>query len=70
MDQFRIRALQGLLNDAELSMDQRRAAETVLRKKLDILVNGAIKHNNRDLLEVFAPLRDNWQETSSECTPC
>jgi len=52
MDRFRVIALENILNDIPtLSSVNRDAAKTVLVKKLGILLNGAKKHNNADLIE-------------------
>ena len=63
MDRFRVRALIGLLETATLSADDRRAAVTELRTRLDILVAGARKHRNQALLDEFTPLHEAWRET-------
>ena len=63
MDRFRVRALIGLLETADLAADDRRAAVAELRSRLDILVAGARKHRNQELIDEFAPLRDLWGET-------
>jgi len=58
MDRFRIRALHRLLTTQNLKTEFRQAAEAMLLSKLDILLKGAIKHQNQALLEEFGPLRD------------
>ena len=70
MDQFRIRSLDRLLRDAELEHEDWEAARHTLLDKLDILVNGAIKHGNRLLFDEFAPLRDSWRNTTSRARSC
>ena len=67
MDRFRIRALHRLLTNEILKPEFRHAAETMLLRKLDILLNGAIKHQNQPLIEEFGPLRETWR-SNLECT--
>jgi glycosyltransferase involved in cell wall biosynthesis len=58
MDRFRIRALHRLLTTQNIRTEFREAAETMLLCKLDILLKGAIKHQNQPLIEEFTPLRE------------
>ncbi len=56
MDRFRIRALRNILASNVLSEDNRRAAQTMLAHKLDILLKGAKKHGNQQVLDEFQPM--------------
>ncbi len=67
MDRFRVRALHRLLTQQTLSAEQRSATTAVLLAKLDILLKGAIKHDNKELIDEFAPLRDFWQQATQSC---
>ncbi|TNF88231.1 MAG: glycosyltransferase [Gammaproteobacteria bacterium] len=67
MDRFRVRALHRLLTQQTLSAEQRSATTAVLLAKLDILLKGAIKHDNKALIAEFAPLRDFWQRARQSC---
>lgn len=60
MDRYRIRALYRLLKTSTLQPAHFRAAEATLLEKLEILINGAVKHGNQALLDEFVPLRDSW----------
>ena len=60
MDQFRIRALHQLLKQNTLDNDQRIAVLAMLAIKLDILLKGARKHDNQQLLDEFQPLQEQW----------
>ena len=51
MDVFRVRSLNKLLQYYPLSQSQRSNVEKVMRKKMNILRKGAIKHNNQVMLE-------------------
>jgi len=52
MDRFRVIALENLLSDAEaLSSSNFEAAHAMLIKKLNILLKGALKHSNAELVQ-------------------
>jgi len=70
MDRFRIRALHRLLTTQNLKTELRQAAEAMLLSKLDILLNGAIKHQNQALIEEFGPLRDSWCGNKTRASIC
>ena len=70
MDRFRIRALQRLLNSESLKPGYRDAAEAMLRYKLDILLKGAVKHQNQSLIDEFGPLRESWRKNSEHAPLC
>ncbi len=58
MDRFRIQALHSLLKLSSLSDEQRQLARDMLIKKSRILLKGARKHNNHQILDTFSPLLD------------
>lgn len=70
MDRFRIRALHRLLCREVLNPGFREAAEAMLLSKLDILLNGAIKHQNQLLIEEFGPLRETWCKNIERASSC
>ena len=70
MDRFRIRALHRLLTTQNLKAELRQAAEAMLLSKLDILLKGAIKHQNQALIEEFGPLRDSWCGNKTRASIC
>jgi glycosyltransferase involved in cell wall biosynthesis len=70
MDRFRIRALHRLLTHETLKTEFRQAAEAMLSRKLDILLKGAIKHQNQPLIEEFGPLRETWCSNAEQASPC
>ena len=70
MDRFRIRALHRLLTTQNLSTEFHQAAAAMLSSKLDILLNGAIKHQNQSLVEEFGPLRDTWCTNNRRTAAC
>ena len=58
MDRFRIRSLERLLEQQQLTRQQYFAAESMLTQKLNILLNGAKKHNNQEVIDEFTPMLD------------
>jgi len=70
MDRFRIRALHRLLTHEAIKPEFRLAAEATLLRKLDILLKGAIKHQNQPLIEEFGPLRETWCSNAEQTSPC
>ncbi len=60
MDRFRIRALISCLDNCELSESDYAAARKILTKKLRILLKGAEKHANQQVIEDFRPLYLLW----------
>ena len=67
MDQYRIRSLLRLLDANTLSREQRRAATETLGAKLDILIKGAIKHGNRELIAEFGDLHERYRQELATC---
>ncbi len=56
MDRFRIQSLHRLLQSDMLNEDQGDQARNMLLKKLNILLKGARKHRNTEVIEQFSPL--------------
>ena len=65
MDRFRIRSLEHLLEQQQLTRQQYFAAESMLTQKLNILLNGAKKHNNQEVIDEFTPMLDRIQNSVS-----
>ena len=70
MDRFRVRALHGLLQRAKLRADDHRAAADELRCRLEILLRGARKHGNQQLIDEFEPLYQAWREPGRAASTC
>jgi glycosyltransferase involved in cell wall biosynthesis len=62
MDRFRIRALHQLMALPTLQKSQQEQALKILLKKLRILIKGAHKHNNQQVLQEFQPLLDHYEQ--------
>ena len=62
MDRFRIRALHQLMALPTLQTSQQKQALKILLKKLRILIKGAHKHNNQQILQEFQPLLDHYEQ--------
>ena len=59
MDRFRIQALVKCLEDDQLAASNRAAAQTMLTKKLTVVLKGAKKHNNTLLIKELESLLRN-----------
>lgn len=72
MDRFRIRSLHRLLRHEKLSNEHRQAAASTLIRKLDILLTGARKHGNQEIIDEFAPVLEQTrsQNNKEACLPC
>jgi glycosyltransferase involved in cell wall biosynthesis len=55
MDRFRIRALEKILSTGELAAGDREATLAMLVNKLEILLNGARKRENHELISTYSP---------------
>jgi len=69
MDRFRVRALQRLLDTQALEADDFDAARDMLLRKLEILLKGAHKHANHQLIDELEPLQQRWR-ASVEAAAC
>lgn len=58
MDRFRVRALHKILSQDILTIPQQQATRHMLLTKLQILKNGAIKHDNHKLLEELTDIEN------------
>lgn len=61
MDYYRIMALDHLILAGRLEPDQKRAAITVLRKKIGIVLKGSIKHDNQTMIRQIQPILDRYR---------
>jgi glycosyltransferase involved in cell wall biosynthesis len=74
MDRFRILALHRLLTSTRLTPQQTRQARQMLLHKLQILLKGARKHANQQVIDQFEPLclihSQQRTEAYEDCAPC
>ena len=61
MDRFRIISLEKILLAGNLSQDQETATYKMLIHKLKILINGAVKRNNRVVAELYSKKLEDWE---------
>ncbi len=62
MDRFRVKALSEIIQSGILGPNQKKAAQTILNEKLNILELGAQKRSNGTLLTEIKPLLDGNQK--------
>ena len=62
MDRFRTKSLEKILFEGQLSKDQETATHNILVGKLKILVNGAVKKKNRDVLQIYSEKLMFWEQ--------
>lgn len=62
MDRFRIKALIKLLKSDFLNAEYRVLTQAMLCKKIKILLKGAHKHQNHEVISQFSPLLDQYCE--------
>ncbi len=61
MDRFRIRSMHLLLQRNELSRTQQQQTIAMLTRKLQILLQGARKHDNQAVINEYQPLLEHYQ---------
>lgn len=62
MDRFRIKAIDNLLESGQLNAEHEALSIQTLNSKLEILLAGAHKHGNQEMIDSFAPLQQKWSE--------
>lgn len=67
MDRFRIQALEKIINHGELNADDRRAALAILEQKLNILLTGARKHGNKEILQCYTMKQYAYRKQLEQC---
>ncbi|HEX7027981.1 MAG TPA: glycosyltransferase family A protein [Gammaproteobacteria bacterium] len=67
MDRFRIQALEKIINRGDLKPDDRRAALETLEQKLDILLTGARKHSNEEILRCYTMKQHVYKRELARC---
>jgi glycosyltransferase involved in cell wall biosynthesis len=62
MDRFRIQALENAVNSLNLTCTQRDLVLKMLLEKLQVVLNGAKKHGNMDLLNCFSAKQEHYEQ--------
>jgi glycosyltransferase involved in cell wall biosynthesis len=62
MDRFRISALHNLMSAASLNPQQQEQVRDIILKKLRILLKGANKHDNQQIIHQFQPLLELYEK--------
>lgn len=72
MDRFRIRSLYALLQQRNLRQNYQSAVLSTLITKLEVLLKGAEKHDNQEVIAEFSPMLEQLQPPVriSECAAC
>lgn len=72
MDRFRIRSLYALLQQQNLRQNYQSAVLSTLITKLEVLLKGAEKHDNQEVIAEFSPMLEQLQSPVriSECAAC
>ena len=65
MDRYRIISIHNLIKKGSLNKKQLAIAIKTLTKKLEILLKGARKHQNTQIIDEFLPLLNEWNPTSN-----
>jgi GT2 family glycosyltransferase len=69
MDRFRIQSLEKLLNKKYLNFKQENAAYEIMIRKMNILIQGAIKRGNKEIVDTYSKKLNFWEQKKSSETP-
>jgi len=61
MDRFRIMSLEKILSQKFLRKNQERATLRILVQKIKIMINGAIKRDNKSIIKLYSPKLEKWE---------
>lgn len=65
MDRFRIHSLNKIINYPKLNKNYREAALAVMMKKINIVISGATKRNNKEVIMYYSKLKENYSNYGS-----
>ena len=68
MDRFRIQSLEKLLNKKYLNFKQENAAYEIMIRKMNILIQGAIKRGNKEIVDTYSKKLNFWEQKKSSET--
>ena len=60
MDRFRIKSIENIIKNFDLTYKQKKQAKKELIKKLKIIINGAFKRNNLSIVNEFSTKLEYW----------
>ena len=64
MDRFRIKSIENIIKNFDLTYDQKNHAKKELIKKLKIIINGAFKRNNLSIVNEFSTKLEYWDKVN------
>ncbi len=64
MDRFRIKSIENIIKNFELTYNQKKQAKKELIKKLKIIINGAFKRNNLSIVNEFSTKLEYWDKVN------
>ena len=64
MDRFRIKSIENIIKNFDLTYKQKKQAKTELIKKLKIIINGAFKRNNLSIVNEFSTKLEYWDKVN------
>ena len=64
MDRFRIKSLENIIKNFDLTYKQKKQAKKELIKKLKIIINGAFKRNNLSIVNEFSTKLEYWDKVN------
>ena len=64
MDRFRIKSIENIIKNFDLSYNQKKQDKKELIKKLKIIINGAFKRNNLSIVNEFSTKLEYWDKVN------
>ena len=64
MDRFRIKSLENIIKNFDLTYKQKKQAKKELIKKIKIIINGAFKRNNLSIVNEFSTKLEYWDKVN------
>ena len=64
MDRFRIKSIENIIKNFDLTYKQKKQAKKELIKKLKIIINGAFKRNNLSIVNEFSTKLEYWDKVN------
>ena len=64
MDRFRIKSIENIIKNFDLTYKQKKHAKKELIKKLKIIINGAFKRNNLSIVNEFSTKLEYWDKVN------